>query len=184
MKIIDYQLSNGTIVIRPHQPYDAETCYSAVIESIDDLMPWMFWCHLEISFSEIEDWIVSRPQAWEDDKDYDFAIIDSNQGSFIGNCGLGHIDLHNKVAELGYWIRTSQTNRNFATCASRLVLNFAFDVLKLNRIEIIVASSNETSQHVAEKLGAKKEGLLRQRLNIRDKVHDAYLFSIIPDDLT
>ena len=117
-----------------------------------------------------------------DDKEYEFAIIDCHQGSFIGNCGLMHINLQNRIAELGYWIRTTQTNMGFATQASKLALNFAFDVLRLNRIEIIVETSNKISQKFAENLGAKKKGLMRKRLNIHDKLHDAYLYSIVADD--
>jgi RimJ/RimL family protein N-acetyltransferase len=182
MKNEDYQLSNGTILIRPHQMEDAQPCFEAIIESMDELMPWMFWCHADLVFSEIEGWVESRSQAWLNDTDYDFAILDCDQGAFIGNCGLVRVDLQNRRAELGYWIRTSQTRQGFATQASRLALQFAFEVLNLNRIEILIATDNKNSQKVAEKLGAKQEGILRQRLNIHDTFRDAYLYSIIADD--
>ena len=183
MKVENHHFSSGTITIRPHQINDAEPCYEAVRESIDELMPWMFWCHNNISLHEIREWIESRPQEWEDGKGYHFAIIDSDQGTFIGNGGIDNIDVRNKVAELGYWVRTSQTNHGIATSASKLIINFAFNSLKLNRIEIVIATGNKISQRVAEKLDAKKEGLLRQRLTVRDTVYDAYLFSLILDDL-
>ena len=61
MNIEDFQLSNGTILIRPHQLDDAESCFEAIIESKDELMPWMFWCHSDISFPEIKKWVESRP---------------------------------------------------------------------------------------------------------------------------
>jgi len=182
MKIEDYQLSNGTILIRPHQMDDAEACFEAIIESMDELMPWMFWCHADLAYPEIENWVESRPKAWLDDTAYEFAIIDGHQGTFIGNCGLVHVDLQNRMAELGYWIRTSQTRKGFATQASKLALKFAFEILHLNRIEIIVETRNTISQKVAEKLGVKKEGLMRQRLNIHDTFRDAYLYSILADD--
>ena len=136
----------------------------------------------DISLHEIEEWIKSRPKLWEDNKGYHFAIIDSKRRSFIGNCGLDPVDLQNRIAELGYWVRTSHTNQGIATCALKLVINFAFNILKLNRIEILIAEKNTISQHVAEKLGAQKEGLLRKRLSVRGKIHDAYLFSVISDD--
>ena len=182
MKIEDYQLSNGTILIRPYQMDDARPCFEAIVESMDELMPWMFWCNADISFPEIEGWVESRLGAWLDDTSYEFAIVDSHQGTFVGNCGLVHVDLQNKRAELGYWIRTSQARKGFATQASMLALEFAFDVLQLNRVEIIVETKNMNSQRVAEKLGAKKEGLMRQRLHIHDTFRDAFLYSILADD--
>jgi RimJ/RimL family protein N-acetyltransferase len=183
MKFENYQLTNKTIIIRPHRLSDVEACYSAVRESIDELSPWMHWCHSEISLHEIKDWIDSRPQKWENDEGYHFAIINSETKSFIGNCGLDHVDLQNRVAEIGYWVRKSCTREGIATCASKLVLDFAFHFLKLQRVEFIIAAKNIISQRVAEKLGAKREGLLRRRLNVRDIIYDAYVFSIIRDDL-
>ena len=182
MKIEDYQLSNGTILIRPYQMDDARPCFEAIIESMDELMPWMFWCNPDIAYPEIEGWVASRPSAWLDDISYEFVVIDPHQGTFIGNCGLVHVDLQNRMAELGYWIRTTQTHKGFATQASKLALKFAFDVLHLNRIEIIVETGNTASQKVAEKLGAKKEGVMWQRLHIHDTFRDAYLYSILADD--
>jgi len=182
MKIEDYQLSNGTILIRPYQMDDARPCFEAIVESMDELVPWMFWCNPEIVYPEIEGWVESRPGAWLDDISYEFAVIDPHQGTFIGNCGLVHVDLQNRMAELGYWIRTSQTRKGFATQAAKLALKFAFEVLQLNRVEIIVETKNTASQKVAEKLDAKKEGLMRQRLNIHDTFRDTYLYSILADD--
>lgn len=183
MKAENFQFTNETITIRPHQKDDAGSCYYAVRESINELMPWMFWCHADITLREITEWIESRPQVWEADTGYHFAIIDSEHRSFIGNCGLDNIDLQNRVAELGYWVRTSRAHQGIATCASKLVLDFAFRFLKFQRIEIIIAAKNVASQRVAERLGAKREGLLRRRLNVRNTIYDAYLFSIILDDL-
>jgi len=182
MKNRNYRFSNGTITIRPHQLDDIEPSYEAVRESLNELMPWMYWCHPDISLQEIKDWIESRPKTWEGDTGYHFAIIDTNDNSFLGNCGLDRIDLQNKVAELGYWVRTSRANQGVATAAAKLVFEFVFDVLKFNRIGIVIAKDNLKSQRVAEKLGAQKEGLLRKRLRGRDKIHDAYLFSIISND--
>ena len=54
--------------------------------------------------------------------------------------------------------------------------------LKLNRIEVVVAVGNEKSLRAAAKAGAKREGILRNRLFMRDKAHDAVMHSLIPDD--
>lgn len=182
MEIEDYQLSNGMILIRPYQKEDAKPCFDAILESMDELMPWMFWCNADLTYPEIEGWVESRPNAWLDDTSCEFVIVDSHQGTFIGNCGLVHIDFQNRRAELGYWIRTSQTRKGYATQSSKLALKFAFEVLRLNRVEIIVETKNTNSQRVVEKLGANKEGLLRQRLHIHGTFRDAFLYSILAED--
>jgi RimJ/RimL family protein N-acetyltransferase len=45
-----------------------------------------------------------------------------------------------------------------------------------------MATANAASQRVAEKLGATREGVLRNRILIHDQVHDAVMFSLIPSD--
>ena len=46
-----------------------------------------------------------------------------------------------------------------------------------------MAVENKASLRVAEKVGAYKEGILRNRIVLPDRIHDAVLFSIIPNDL-
>ncbi|HEY5313603.1 MAG TPA: GNAT family protein, partial [Pirellulales bacterium] len=62
-------------------------------------------------------------------------------------------------------------------------VRFALETLAMQRVEIVAAVENLASQRVAAKLGAVREGLLRNRLRIRDMPHDAYGFSLIPGDV-
>jgi ribosomal-protein-serine acetyltransferase len=52
--------------------------------------------------------------------------------------------------------------------------------LKLKRVEITVAVDNQASLRVAEKAGATKEGILRNRVVKSDAPSDAVVFSFIP----
>jgi RimJ/RimL family protein N-acetyltransferase len=87
------------------------------------------------------------------------------------------------MANLGYWVRTSAAGRGVATNATRAAARFGFEQLGLRRIEIVAAVDNIPSQRVAEKAGAVREGILRQRLLIRGKSMDAVLFSLVREDL-
>lgn len=71
-----------------------------------------------------------------------------------------------------------------ATTATLLLARFGFSEFELNRIEFVVATGNKASQRVADKVGATREGVLRNRLVVRDKVYDAVIFSLIPQDLS
>ena len=179
----EIRLVDGRITLQPYHPDDAECLYEAVRESIAELSPWMPWCHQGYSIKETRQWLDSCRQAWEKGSEYEFAITDSRDGVFLGGAGLNRIDIANRIANLGYWTRTSRTGNGVATIAARLLVGFAFRELKLNRLEIIIATGNKASQHVAEKLGATHEGILRNRLIIRDRVHDAVMFSLVPGDL-
>lgn len=60
---------------------------------------------------------------------------------------------------------------------------FAFEELKYSRLEIVVATGNMSSLRVAEKAGARREGVLRNRLILHGKLHDAVMHSLVPEDL-
>jgi len=90
--------------------------------------------------------------------EYDFLIEDRIDGRPLGICGLNNLDGGNRLANLGYWIRTSKTRQGVATAVAPLVAQFGFEVLKLNRIEILTAKDNVPSQRLA----MKNRGLSRR----------------------
>lgn len=174
---------NGSLMVRPCQPTDAGPVYEAVRESIKELSPWMPWCHRGYSIEDSRTWLGSRPDTWQRGMEYDFLIADRSDGHPLGICGLNNLDRENRLANLGYWIRTGSARQGVATAGIPLVARFGFEELNLNRIEIIVATGNIPSQGLATKIGATREGRLRNRLIVRDHIYDAIMFSLIPEDL-
>lgn len=178
------ELTDGHVLLRPYRLSDIERLYEAARESIPEASVWLPWCHTGYSIKESQEWVESRAEAWQQGTAYDFTMVDTGDGSYLGGCGLNGISHEHKFANLGYWVRTSRTRRGVATAATRLLARFGFKELKLNRIEIVVATPNIASQRVAEKAGATREGVLRNRLVVVDKVYDAAMFSLIPQDLS
>ena len=179
----DLQLTGDSVLLRPYERSDVNHFYEAARESIAEVSAWMAWCHADYSIEESRTWIESQPEKWEKGTDYHFAIFDSGNDTFLGGCGLNSIGCVNRVANLGYWVRTGRTRRGIATESTLLLARFGFDRLNLNRIEIVVAVGNKASQRVAEKAGAIREGIMRNRLVVHDKLYDVVMFSLIPRDL-
>ena len=96
---------------------------------------------------------------------------------------LNNIYRFNQMANLGFWVRNSRTGEGIATKAAKLAARYGFEKLGFRRIEIVVAEDNEPSLRIAEKLGAVREGLLRNRVLIQDTSYDAYMHSLIPEDI-
>ena len=177
-------LSDDVVTLRRYREADAESIYLAMRESINEISPWMPWCHPDYSIEDSRTWFASRNAAWDSGMEYDFVITGEAENVPLGVCGLNHFDNEVGMANMGYWVRTGETNRGTATSGVHLLTRFGFEELKLNRIEILVSIDNKPSQRVAEKVGAKKEGILRNRLVVRSNVYDAVMYSLIPDDLS
>jgi RimJ/RimL family protein N-acetyltransferase len=178
------QLTGEGILLRAYEMKDLEQLHSAARESLEELSPWMPWCHKDYNTEESRRWIEMCIKDWEEETAYQFAILDLKDGDFLGGCGLNHINKTDKVANLGYWVKSSRARKGVATTATLLLEDFGFKKLelkdRLNRIEILVAIENKASQRVAVKAGAMREGILRNRLLLHGKIHDAVMFSMIP----
>jgi len=180
---MEADFSSDGISIRRYQITDIPLLYEAVRESISEISPWLPWCHPDYSMEESSAWVLSRDEAWANEVECSFVITDAQSGAFWGTVGLNQFQRDHQFANLGYWVRTSRAGRGVATTATVLTARFGLRTLALQRIEILAAVGNRPSQRVAEKAGAKKEGVLRNRLSIRGLAHDAVMYSLIPSDL-
>jgi RimJ/RimL family protein N-acetyltransferase len=182
---MDYniQLTNGKIALLPYHKKYIKDLHYAAIESMAELMPWMAWMHPGYSVEESKKWVKDCPKKWDKGTSFNFAITDASDGSYIGGCGIGGFDPTRKIANLGYWVRTAMTKRGIATAAASLLAKWGIEELNLQRIEIAAALPNLASQRVAEKVGAHREGILRNHMVVRDLLYDEVMFSIIPQDI-
>ncbi|MHA2401258.1 MAG: GNAT family N-acetyltransferase [Promethearchaeota archaeon] len=101
----------------------------------------------------------------------------------IGTIGLGHIDWVSGWANAYIWIGDKNYwGKNIATEATKLLLEYAFIVLNLNKIHGGVAVDNIGSWSVAEKLGFTLEGIERETLYIDGKYLDNKTFCLLRED--
>lgn len=81
------------------------------------------------------------------------AIVDKSSGKMIGTCDVFKVNWENEVCEIGYVINRNYWGKGYMTLACRAVMNFAFEYLKLSKIEIGHYKDNIGSQRVIEKCG-------------------------------
>ena len=180
---MEVQLITDSVLLRPFRDDDVSRLYEAVRESIAEVSPWLSWCHREYSIEESREFISSRARTAASEEWYSFGVFEEDTERFLGGVGLNFINQVHRIGNLGYWVRTSAAGRGIATKAARLMARFAFEQLALHRVEILAAVPNLASQRVAQKVGAVREGVLRNRLFIGGESQDAVLFSLIPEDL-
>jgi RimJ/RimL family protein N-acetyltransferase len=176
-------LQDEAIIVRPHEPQDVDPIYLAVKESIAEISPWLPWCHPGISRDEIAAFVEFSRKGWADGSQHQFVILDASTGGLLGGISLSHIVKSNRLANMGYWVRTSAVGRGIATRAVRLVAQCGFQSLDLSRIEIAAIPDNRRSVRVAQRSGATREGLARNRLVMHGRAYDAELYSLVPSDL-
>ncbi len=177
------ELSDDMVRIRRYGAEDIPLLFEAARESVNEMFAWMPWCHQNYSFEESASFILSREAAWNQKTEFDFAILDVQTNRLLGGVGLNQFHQDRHFANLGYWVRSSCTGRGVGTAAALLAARLGFEDLRLQRIEIVAAVGNVASQKVAEKARAKREGVLRNRLWLHDRPHDAVMYSLVASDL-
>ncbi len=110
--------------------------------------------------------------------------IEIKEDGAVGMIGLKNIDMKNGVASgLGMRIaRKEIRTRGLATDAWMTLMRYAFDELRLNRINGSALDYNEISQHVCKKVGFREEGRQRQAVYKNGQYHDLILYGCLRSD--
>jgi RimJ/RimL family protein N-acetyltransferase len=82
-------------------------------------------------------------------------------------------------AEIGYILGSEYWGKGYMQEALRALVRFAFDELKLRRIEADVDPRNAASVRSLDRLGFKREGLLRERWNVAGEIQDTAFFGLL-----
>ena len=115
---------------------------------------------------------------------YPFAVYDKKSGSYAGSTRYGNISFVHKKVEIGWtWYHPTFQRTGINKACKALLLNFGFNELHLNRMELKTSSLNLKSQGAMLKIGAVKEGLMRKHM-ITDHglPRDNIYFSFINDE--
>ena len=176
------KLTDDVVTLRPYEFGEERELHAAIQESLPELSPWMSWATEGYTVNVARDFIAITRAEWSRGTMYSFAIVDTETGEFLGGCGLSHFHPIYKFCNLGYWVRTPKPGKGIAVRAAKLVARFAFERASAIRAEIVVAVGNDASKRVAEKVGAHYEGVLLNRMTVREDIYDAHMFSLLPAD--
>jgi len=98
----------------------------------------------------------------------------------IGNISLQQIDLRNNSAEIAYLFGEKQYwNKGYANEASKLLIDYAFNELKLHRLYFGTHTENIGMQKLGEKLRFKKEGTKKDAQYKNNKYNDIVIYGLI-----
>ena len=177
------EIVSEKVILRKYKTDFIPFLFEAAVESKGgEFSRWMPWCHANYTIEESQSFVEEAIQNWESKTEFDFAIFDGKTENFYGIISLNKFDSLHKFYNLGYWVRTSCQNQGIASQAVKLLAKAAFEDLPVNRLEIVIAVENIPSQKAAEKSSATREGVLRKRLIIGDRIHDAVMFSLVRED--
>jgi RimJ/RimL family protein N-acetyltransferase len=178
---VDVELRDGDLVLRPWVEDDVP----ALVAACND--------------PEIARWIPVIPSPYTEEDARAFIGGDSHavpeytvpehsfavtvDGVLAGAISLS-VNSMNYRGRIGYWVAAGVRGRGVCTRALRVLSRWALEDLELMRLELITDPDNTASQRVAEKVGFRREGVLRAHLRHPDgRIRDSVMFSLLPGEL-
>jgi RimJ/RimL family protein N-acetyltransferase len=173
-----YRIQTERLLIRCYHPEDAPLLHAAIQESLGHLQDWMPWAADESAPLQAR---IERMRAWRGKfdlgQDFAFGIFDPGEQRLLGSTGL-HTRLGAQALEIGYWIHKDFINQGLATESSAALVRVAFEIERVNRVEIHCAPDNLRSAAVPRKLGFTHEATLRERIPHGETWRDSMIWSL------
>jgi RimJ/RimL family protein N-acetyltransferase len=108
-----------------------------------------------------------------------FAVVDAADRHLLGSISLMRFSWENARGEVGYWLARPARGHGHATRAVRLICAWGFAALRLERIDLMAATGNPASQHVAERAGFTREAVLRSYMQGAFERQDMVMFGLL-----
>ena len=137
-----------------------------------------------VTDEQAEDYFSRAFKERDEGRAYPFTLIHKPSGDIAGTSRFADIVWRHRNAELGFtWLTPDVQGTSVNVESKYLMLEHAFEALKLLRVHIITDTRNSRSQRAIRTLGAQYEGTLRAHHVAKgDYIRDTMVFSIIYSD--
>lgn len=122
-------------------------------------------------------------RTWESEHDILLLIVNRVDDQPLGAAGLNKIDFRHRHAEFGLMLGDpDQWNKGYGTEATRLIVQYGFDTVNLHRIYLHVHEDNIGGIRAYEKVGFRREGVLRQDVFREGRYLDTVVMGLLRDE--
>ena len=174
------RLENELVLLRLMTMEDAQAIAEVAIDE-------RIWEHIAYTLEtdvDINQYVAEQIRLVEQGERLVFVIIDKITNRIIGSTSMYEISTHHARCEIGStWLTPTYWRTAVNTNCKYLLLQYIFEQLKLERVQLKTDNLNERSQNAIERIGAKFEGRLRSHMRRKDNsMRDTMLYSIIRDE--
>ncbi|WP_242245442.1 GNAT family N-acetyltransferase [Bacillus cereus group sp. BfR-BA-01330] len=175
------ELVNDRAMLRLMHVNDIESLFT-IVEGNKEI--WKYLIAKMDSYQDMEQYVQVAIKGFEGETDLPFVVVDQKTNENVGSTRLYSISKENKTVELGQtWYHPSVHRTSINTECKYMLLQYAFEELHMLRVQIKTDLRNEKAQSAIERLGAVKEGVLRNERQLPNGyVRDAVVYSIIASE--
>ena len=171
---------NNDVSLKLLESRHAEELFSLTDRNREYLREWLPWIDGTTKVESTRDFISSSRLSFAENRGLNLGIFYKDQ--IAGCIGLHEIDRGNRKTSIGYWLGAEYQGKGIMTSSCRVLIDYAFNDLLLNRVEIRAAVTNSRSRSIPERLGFVNEGIVRQAEWLYDHYVDHVIYGMLRDE--
>ncbi len=156
---------------------DAGAMYQLIEHNRSYLREWLPWVDFTQSAEDERAFISNTRTQYRDNQSSTYAIWYQKQ--IVGTVGYNQLDWPNRKVDIGYWLAAQYQGKGIMTRSCSALIEYAFNDLKFNKVEILCATMNARSCAIPQRLGFTYEGTMRQVEWLYDHFVDLKLYGLL-----
>lgn len=171
---------NQDLALRMITPEDAEKVFALTDASREYLKEWLPWLDFTRELADTKAYIEGCIKGHKANSSLSLVILFNNE--IVGIAGFNTINPSNKIGTIGYWLSEGAQGHGIMTQTVKALLQYAFETLKLHKVEIRVAEANHKSRAIPERLGFMQEGTIRAAEWLYDHYVDHVIYGLLVNE--
>ncbi|PID24755.1 GNAT family N-acetyltransferase [Sporosarcina sp. P7] len=159
---------------------DAEALFALVDGSREYLREWLPWVDSMTDVNQYGSIINAWLRQFAEEDGFQAGIL--YKGALAGFAGFHSVNYTNRQTSIGYWLAQDYQGKGIMTAVVSALVDYAFEEYDLHRVEIRCGTENKRSRAVPERLGFKKEGVIRDGEFLYDHYHDLIVYGMLKDE--
>ena len=173
------KVNNDITLLLRDQSHAKET-FALIQKNRVHLREWLGWVDKVKTVKDSLNNIAMNEEEWELQTSLHMGIY--QRGIMVGMISLHDMHYMGHHACIGYWLDKEQEGMGMMTACVKTLINYGFDIMKLNRIEIRAGVHNHKSRAIPERLGFEFEGVARQWEFLYDHYIDMAVYSLLKSE--
>lgn len=158
----------------------AELMFTLIDKERNYLREWLPWVDGTKSFEDTKIFINFTLKNFAENNGFTAAIFFKEE--FAGCVGIEAIHWSKREASIGGWLGSEYQGKGIMTKSCNAIIDHLFRDLGLNRVEMRAAEHNHKSRAIPERLGFKKEGIVKDDEWLNGRFVDSAVYSLLREN--
>lgn len=178
------EFNSERLMIRTFTKDDAAKLHEALVESIDELREFLWflpWVAETQTLASAATRCLNAEANFNERIDFAYLAFEKTSKRLVASVGLHRTDWAIPKTEVGFWVRTSETGKGYASECVNALTTWALEQLGASRVDLVTSEHNAGSRSVAKACGFHLESTSKDEMEWPDgEAKNVCLYAKLP----